>query len=231
MAYKCPYCSEVCFDDGTITKRCYESHDESGVDQVVGVDQEHMPDVVILELSKCPNCGLTSVRVYSHFRSKNLNFDFSYPKEDVKNLPEYVPAAIRNDYLEAIAIVDLSPKASATLARRCLQGMIHDFWEIKEKNLNAEISTLKGKIPSAQWNAIDALRKIGNIGAHMESDINFIIDVESDEAQKLIKLIELLIDKWYIARHDEEELLAEITTISSEKEVERNSVASDSGSQ
>ncbi len=44
--------------------------------------------------------------------------------------------------------------------------MIHDFWGIYEKNLNAEITTLKDKVTSAQWAALDGLRKIGNIGAH-----------------------------------------------------------------
>lgn len=36
------------------------------------------------------------------------------------------------------------------------------------------------------------VREIGNIGAHMEADINVIIDVDPDEAQILIDLVELL---------------------------------------
>ena len=55
----------------------------------------------------------------------------------------------------------------------------------------------------------------------MEKDVDLIIDIEPDEARKLLKLIELLLDKWYIARHDEEELFADICTISDDKEVER----------
>ena len=82
---------------------------------------------------------------------------------------------------------------------------------------------MKDKIPASQWSAIDALRKIGNIGAHMEKDINLIIDVEPDEAKSLIKLIELLIDKWYVARHDEEALLADITNLGHEKQKLRKS--------
>ena len=41
--------------------------------------------------------------------------------------------------------------------------------------------------------------------------------VADGEAEKLIKLIELLMEKWYIARHDEEELLNEIVEIRNEK--------------
>ncbi len=52
----------------------------------------------------------------------------SQQKERAKNYPSYIPSPIMDDYREACAIADLSPKASATLSRRCLQGMIRDFW-------------------------------------------------------------------------------------------------------
>lgn len=136
-------------------------------------------------------------------------------------LPDYIPAPLRQDYLEAVQIADLSPKASATLARRCLQGMIHDFWEIHEKNLNAEISALRGRIPSKQWEAIDAIRKIGNIGAHMENNTELIVDVDPDEAKKLLKVIELLFKAWYISRHEDDILLDEVKKMAAEKEDER----------
>ena len=69
--------------------------------------------------------------------------------------------------------------------------------------------------------AIDALRTVGNIGAHMEHDVNLIIDIDQDEARKLLLLIELLMDKWYIARHDEEQLLADIAGIAEVKSEQR----------
>ena len=71
------------------------------------------------------------------------------------------------------------------------------------------------------WNALDGLRKIGNIGAHMETDVNLIIDIDVSEAKKLKKLIELLFDKWYITRHDEEALYNTITDTSNKKQAER----------
>lgn len=122
------------------------------------------------------------------------------PRGIIKNFPDYIPSAILEDYSEAALIRELSPKASATLARRCLQGMIRDFWGVKEKNLFEEIKAIEGKVDSDTWHAIDAIRSIGNIGAHMEKDINVIIDVDSDEAGLLISLIESLIKDWYIER-------------------------------
>ena len=110
-------------------------------------------------------------------------------------------------------ILEQSPKAAATLLRRCLQTMIRDFWGIQDKkNLAQEIDAIKEMITPSQRKAIDGLRQIGNIGAHMEKDVNLIIEVEPEEAKKLQKLIELLLDKWYVARHDEELLYEDITS-------------------
>ena len=140
------------------------------------------------------------------------------PPSPAKVFPSYVPQPIRDDYEEACKIRDLSPKASATLSRRCLQGMIRDFWGIKEKRLIDEIEALKGKIEGDTWDAIDAIRKVGNIGAHMEKDINVIIDVEPEEAQLLIELIEMLIREWYINRHQRQERLKAIVAVKDAKD-------------
>lgn len=221
MGYLCPYCNHTCFDNGDINTTYYPSHGSADLEGMS--ESDAITNAVQIDFSICPNCGKTSIKMSPYWKNKNMKFSFSYPPSMAIFLPEYVPEAIRSDYEEAVSIVDLSPKASATLARRCLQGMIHDFWDIKEKNLNAEITSLKGKVSPTQWKAIDGLRKIGNIGAHMEKDVELIIDVDPGEAKKLLKLIELLIEKWYIARNDEEQLLDEISKLADEKEAERKS--------
>jgi hypothetical protein len=147
----------------------------------------------------------------------------AYPAAIFKHFPDYVPEPIRKDYEESCAIKNLSPKAAATLARRCLQGMIHDFWNISEKNLNAEIDRLKPLVPASQWKAIDATRQIRNIGAHMEKDTNLMVDITADEANLLVNLIELLIDKWYVAKHDEEQLYNDIVHLNVDKQEQRRS--------
>ena len=122
------------------------------------------------------------------------------PQSFARAFPKFIPKPIRIDYEEACAIKDLSPKASATLSRRCLQGIIRDFWGVKSGSLFAEIDQLSDKIDPETWDAVDAVRKIGNIAAHMEEDINQMIDVEPHEAGLLIALIETLLEDWYIAR-------------------------------
>ncbi|MBV6787527.1 DUF4145 domain-containing protein [Xanthomonas campestris pv. uppalii] len=139
------------------------------------------------------------------------------PNSSAKVFPNYIPKPIREDYEEACLIRDLSPKAAATLARRCLQGIIRDFWGISKARLVDEINDLKGVIDQATWEAIDAVRSIGNIGAHMERDINLVIEVEPEEAQLLIGLIEVLLKDWYIARHERQAHLQQIVALAKSK--------------
>jgi hypothetical protein len=148
------------------------------------------------------------------------------PKSFAKPQPNYVPKNIRDDYYEACAIRDLSPKAAATLIRRCIQGIIRDFCGIRKGRLVDEINELRNLIDENKApqgvtedmvEAIDHVRHLGNIGAHMEKDINVIVDVDPDEAQKLIELAEILFAEWYIARQRRADKLAKIGVLSAEK--------------
>lgn len=82
----------------------------------------------------------------SSLKNNEEKMDVSWrllPSSISRVFPDYIPLAIRQDYEEACNIKELSPKSSATLARRCLQIIIRDFWNIKNKrNLNEEIDAL-----------------------------------------------------------------------------------------
>lgn len=67
------------------------------------------------------------------------------PPSKAKVFPDYTPQPIRDDYVEACLIVEASPKASATLSRRCLQGMIRDFYGVSKNRLVDEIEAIKDK--------------------------------------------------------------------------------------
>jgi hypothetical protein len=67
------------------------------------------------------------------------------PESAAKPFPNYIPAPILANYNEACLIASLSAKASATLARRCLQGMIRDFWGISKHRLKDEIDGTRRK--------------------------------------------------------------------------------------
>lgn len=143
------------------------------------------------------------------------------PESSAKPQPEYIPKQIVEDYTEACRIKDLSPKASATLSRRCLQGIIRDFWGVKKGTLKEEIDGLEDKLSSPEREAIDAVRSVGNIGAHMEKDVNIIVDVKAEEAELLISLIEDLFETWYVARHEREERQKKLKALAESKKAEK----------
>ena len=120
----------------------------------------------------------------------------------LETFPGLYAASHSGDYEEACLIRDLSPKASATLSRRCLQGILRDFWKVKPGRLVDEIEQVKDKIDPITWDAIEAVRKLGNIGAHMEKDIDVIVDVDPEDAGLLIGLFETLLKEWYVAREE-----------------------------
>jgi hypothetical protein len=143
------------------------------------------------------------------------------PESEAKPFPDYIPQQLRDDYAEACLIRHKSSKASATLSRRCLQGMIRDFWGIKKTRLVDEVDELKTKVDSGTWDTIDSVRHVGNIGAHMEKDVNLIIDVDPEEAGLLIWLIETLFEEWYVARHDREEKMKALTALAAQKNAQK----------
>lgn len=178
---------------------------------------------ILLSKSKAPNN-------FPFTLDESIKYHTLMPEYSLKQQPSFIPKSLICDYEEACKIVNLSPKASATLARRCLQGMIRDFCGISKDRLIDEIKALKkafeeGKAPQGVTaetiDAIDHVRDIGNIGAHMEKDINLIVDIEPNEAGALIELIEMLFDEWYVARHQRNERLKKLKQLADDKNTQK----------
>lgn len=235
MAWKCPFCSQI-----QIVGEANYSH--GFIPLFVGKNKHGRIGLSYSAIA-CLNtdCQEISLNVglynYANYHGpaqdapKTLIQNYPLrPESSARVFPEFIPAPLRQDYLEACRIKTLSPKASATLARRCLQGIIRDFCGISKGTLDAEIKALEaalsaGKAPQGVTHesieAIDHVRKIGNIGAHMEKDINLIVDIDEGEAQALIDLIELLFEEWYIEREQRIERLARLKAIRDEKEQQK----------
>jgi hypothetical protein len=139
------------------------------------------------------------------------------PASRARPWPSFIPKFVREDYEESCKIEALSPKASATLSRRCLQNIIRDFFGISKSKLVDEIDALEDKIDGTVKDALHALREIGNIGAHPERDPNLIVNIEPHEATAMIDLLEILIDETYIVREQKNKRLAKIHDISQAK--------------
>jgi hypothetical protein len=231
--WTCPYCGGSQVID---EKRHYRQfhpfylsawrHGQPGVELEAIICSNEQCKELTFEATLCSYVERSTVEEHGPFTHWGL-----LPASSAKPQPSYIPQPIRDDYAEACAIRDLSPKASATITRRCLQGMIRDFCGISKGRLIDEINELRDRVHEGRGpvgvqvdtlEAIDHVRKIGNIGAHMEADINVIVDVDPDEAQVLISLVELLLEEWYVARHARQEALAKLKSISSEKEAAKH---------
>ena len=217
--WTCPHCQRHVTITNTI----------SGEDSILyhsNADGRHMLSTTFIV---CPNpeCKKFTLDVRLAKTERNSNGDEKVledvkswrlvPPSNAKVYPDYIPVALIADYTEACLIRENSPKASATLARRCLQGILRDFWKVKPGRLVDEIEAIKDKTDQLTWEAIDAVRKVGNIGAHMEKDINLIVDVEPNEAELLINLIETLFQDWYVGREDRKKRLQSIVDIGCQK--------------
>lgn len=119
--------------------------------------------VVRAWLIRCPNpdCHAPTLTVRANYGKPATDYRGVYSGVDIlskkpagiglfqflpttsKPLSATVPGSIKEDYSEAYLIRGLSPKASATLARRALQGMIRDFWSISKATLAAELKAIK----------------------------------------------------------------------------------------
>ena len=223
FSWSCPYCDrDTTITDGhtSVRRHQFDLYNKDGILALV-------THVIVCPNPECKEYEIqaslfTTKASYSggtsHQVLENQLLDWKLrPKSGAKPFPSYIPKPILGDYSEACLIVNDSPKASATLSRRCLQGMIRDFWKITDKTLALEINAIQGKIDSTTWAAIDAVRGVGNIGAHMEKDINLIVDVDPEEAQLLIGLIEFLLKDWYVGRYEREQRMQRVIALGAAK--------------
>lgn len=202
--YICPFCGLGMSLGSTNLSRYVASFKDPYVHTKIPMPRATQENPLLrISFYKCPHDKCQKTSIVAEYSTKENLFITQpiYPKVNIQKVPDYIPKAIRDDYMEACMILNDSPKAAATLCRRALQGMIRDFHGIIEKTLYSEIDALQGKIPLEQWNSLNGIREIGNIGAHMEKDVNSIIDIEPEEAHLLVETILYLMDVWYSTRH------------------------------
>lgn len=223
--FKCPYCNQYFTIESNVNHKIIQINTKNGLPTFNATIADDTKYLFELHTYRCPNDNCKK-GTYILVGDSGQDFDGIkrqlLPEYKRTQPPSFVPSNIQKDYLEASSIVELSPKASAALSRRCLQSMIRDFWGITKANLHQEIVALRGKVDDEVVEALLAVKSIGNIGAHPEknSNIDIIIDVESDEAASLLDMIEFLIDDWYVAKDKKKGLFAHLREVKESKEKE-----------
>jgi hypothetical protein len=112
-----------------------------------------------------------------------------------------VPEAVFRDYDEACRLLKISPCASATYARRCLQSMVRKKFKLKPGKLQNEIkslSALGGIIKQEEIDALECVRKMGKFKAMPDDDVKVLVDVNYEEARQTIEVVEALMFDWFL---------------------------------
>jgi hypothetical protein len=186
--------------------------------------------------AKCPRsqCEQYSYQIYRNQIIRNhlgrgIRTDvlvFEYPPLTIRTFPNEanIPGAVIEDYKEALLILNQSPKAAATLLRRALQGMIRDRFNVSgQPTLYHEIDAITDQISPEIRQALLDIKDIGNIGAHMQQDVNLIIEVDAEEVQTLSHMVELLINEWYVQRMKRENLIQKVRNVAQDlKDAQNN---------
>lgn len=156
----------------------------------------------------CPNCRGVTVDLLFYNSGFNTRYDQlrAYPRGGkFPPPPAVVPAPIAADYSEANEVLPISPKASAALARRCLQAILSaqgftggSLMKQIEKALDE--TDAKKALPTSLRENIDAIRNFGNFSAHPISDQTTlqIVDVEDGEAEWCLELLTDMFDHYYV---------------------------------
>lgn len=159
--------------------------------------------------TRCLSCGRETIKVLLQRpipnSSEMMEQYFSViprsrrPSNYYPNAPEGIVA----DYWEACEVLEVSSKAAAAIARRCLQAIL---WEqgYNQKDLAQQIDALLAEegahaLPRGLADNVDAVRNFGNFSAHRINDKTTfqVIDVEPEEAEWCLEIIEELLDHYY----------------------------------
>lgn len=152
---------------------------------------------------ECPSCERALLNLVQYKQSHGKVAEWSiYPRLASRPpAPAEVPKEISEDFNEAAQVLSISPKASAALSRRCLQGVLREQG-YKQKDLAPAIqAALDSKtLPSAHAENLDAIRNIGNFAAHPMKDkqTDAIMPVEPHEAEWNLEVLEGLFDHYYV---------------------------------
>jgi hypothetical protein len=110
-----------------------------------------------------------TISICEHCRQYALWLDGAmiYPVSSIAPIPvEDMPREVKEDYVEARNIVNISPRAASALLRLALQKLMVSLGE-KGEDLNTDIGNLVKKgLPKTVQQALDCVRVIGNNAVH-----------------------------------------------------------------
>lgn len=172
-AYNCPLCGAYAKQHWfSVAKASNNGH---GI-TVSGIIEDN-------SISECDHCGQ-----HSFWKE----YKMIYPYSGTAPLPNPdLPENIKDDYIEARNIIELSPRGSVALLRLAIQKLCVYLGE-PGKNINTDIGNLVAKgLPIKMQKALDSVRVVGNNAVHPG-----VIDLKDDIAiaRKLFAFVNIIAD-------------------------------------
>lgn len=142
----------------------------------------NMIDINFLSLSKCERCD-----DFCFWKKDKMVYPFS----SIAPLPvQGMPDDVKEDFLEASKVVELSPRSSAALLRLALQKLMKHL-DCDGKNINDDIQQLvENGLSLKIQKSLDIVRVIGNESVHPG-----MLDLKDDKktAAILFRLLNLIV--------------------------------------
>jgi hypothetical protein len=151
-----------------------------------------------VSLSTCPACaGVIATAAVA--QGEGATITSMLPTAIPAQPDELIPAAIRVDLFEARLCFSVGAyKATAGMCRRALQGAVVQQGATPKKTLAAQIDEVvnSNKVHASLKDWADAIRLIGNSGAHVGDD--GLETVTAEEAQDLLDFTEQFLELTYV---------------------------------
>lgn len=200
---KCPHCSTPNRFERASIRLPGSGAPQSDIENfpVTDIDEAHHHE---LRLSCCTECGKL-VLVLKEQTGKGppapvWTENLVWPVHIERPVPEEVPENIASDYREAVAVLGISPKASAALSRRCLQTVLREKGGADQYTLSSQIKHVLDQLPSNIADQLDYVKVVGDFGAHEQKDTKSreILDVEAGEAEYSLDVLDALFEHYYV---------------------------------
>ena len=201
----CPHCSEnLRFEAGLFSllgalKGGGQMASDAGKCEVHGAKK-----IINIAVAACPSCGEPIISIVP--TEGDPRSWLAYPLSPLRAIPKEVldeDPKVAEDYREASMLVNLSPKASAALSRRCLETILNNKAKVDPNTIISRKIQLvldSKTLPTYLHESLDAIRNYGTFGAHplVSKVTGAIVDVESGEAEYSLDILDDLFDFYYV---------------------------------
>jgi Domain of unknown function (DUF4145) len=169
---------------------------------------------------QCANnkCGELVVRVHDSYRvpdgirgsRPHADAWLAYPgRGEARPIDPLVPDEFKRDYQEAAAILDISPRMAAVLARSILADLLEKYVKLTDFSLSKRIDKFRADKtrPSNLRENIHHFREIADFGAHTQkNDQDQIIPVDRDGAEWMLDFLDRLFTYFIVEPEKDREM-------------------------